>query len=145
MDFKVRALEFLEIYAKTANKTEPQNQLQLIQGLLKAMTVAHSDKHTVLFERIKSVLALTSSSNKRQDQITSSDNECEMLLTEMLTMILRPKQDASLQKAYNDSFSVLTKHFWQKSKKNHKFLVFTYESLLQKFLEGRSTQSKEFF
>lgn len=66
-------------------------------------------------------------------------------MTELLTMIIKPKQDVGLAKAYNDCFTVLTKHFWQQGKKNHKFLVFTYESLLNKFLEGRSSQNKEFF
>lgn len=56
MDFKVRALDFLSIYVKQS-QPDAANQLKLIQGLLKALTVAHKDSHTILFDRIKSVLA----------------------------------------------------------------------------------------
>jgi len=42
MDFKVRALDFLSIYVKQS-QPDASNQLKLIQGLLKALTVAHKD------------------------------------------------------------------------------------------------------
>lgn len=41
MEFKVRALDFLSIYCKQSQKSDLQ--LVLIQGLLKALTVAHKD------------------------------------------------------------------------------------------------------
>ena len=34
------------------------NSLDVIQGLLKALQVANTDKNTILFDRIKSVIAL---------------------------------------------------------------------------------------
>lgn len=59
MDFKVRAVDFLSIYVKQrAFKGNSEVQIKLIRGLLKGLSVAHADKHQVLFERIKSVLAL---------------------------------------------------------------------------------------
>ena len=57
MDFKVRALDFLSIYVKQNASPPAETQMKLIQGLLKALQVAHNDSHTILFERIKSVLA----------------------------------------------------------------------------------------
>jgi len=59
MDFKVRAVDFLSIYVKQRSfKGDSEVQIKLIRGLLKSLSVAHTDKHQILFERIKSVLAL---------------------------------------------------------------------------------------
>lgn len=59
MDFKVRAVDFLSIYVKQrAFQGDSDVQVKLIRGLLKGLSVAHADKHTILFERIKSVLSL---------------------------------------------------------------------------------------
>ena len=61
MDFKVRALDFISIYVKEMKKKENSKvQMQsfdLIKGLLKTLQVAHQDKHTILFDRIKTILA----------------------------------------------------------------------------------------
>lgn len=54
----------------------------------------------------------------------------------MMVMLLRQHNDQKLQKAYCDSFIVLTRHFWEK-KDNREFLSFTYKELLKKFLGGR--------
>ena len=94
MDFKVRALDFLSIYVKQS-QPDTTNQLKLIQGLLKALTVAHKDSHTILFDRIKSVLAQIAKQSTAQtkeeskNDATSSGKECKMLLTEMMAMLLR--------------------------------------------------------
>ena len=61
MDFKVRVLDFLAIYVKeTRNKNSEKkfDSLHLIKGLLKGLQVAHRDKNTILFDRIKTVLTL---------------------------------------------------------------------------------------
>ena len=59
MDFKVRAVDFLSIYVKQrAYQSDPSVQIKLIRGLLKGLSAANVDKHQILFERIKSVLAL---------------------------------------------------------------------------------------
>ena len=59
MDFKVRALDFLSIYVKEKGyQGNSMAQLKLIRGLLSALSVAHKDKHQILFDRIKSVLTI---------------------------------------------------------------------------------------
>ncbi len=84
------------------------------------MNVAHGDKHTILFDRIKSVLALiaksTASMSEESKTLNTEGKECKILLTEMMTMLLRAHQDAALSKAYSDSFIVLSKHFWEGDK-----------------------------
>lgn len=58
MDFKVRALDFLSIYIKEKHyQTKPMYQIKLIRGLLSALSVAHRDNHTTLFDRIKLILS----------------------------------------------------------------------------------------
>jgi hypothetical protein len=152
MDFKVRALDFLSIYVKQtqaqAKRQSAETQMVLIQGLLKALTVAHGDKHTTLFDRIKSVLAMiakqssastthaTLSTSAEESKSSGEGKECKILLTEMMAMLLRQHKDAGLSKAYSDSFIVLTKHFWEDAAQKE-FLTFTYKELLKKFLAGR--------
>lgn len=62
MDFKVRVLDFLSIYVKEMKKAENQDRpidsYKLIKGLLKGLQVAHQDKNTILFDRIKTVLTM---------------------------------------------------------------------------------------
>ena len=41
--------------------------MHLIQGLLKALTTAHKDKHTILFDRIKTVLAMMAKQDKAEE------------------------------------------------------------------------------
>jgi len=159
MDFKVRALDFLSIYVKQKGYSgKAAAQIKLIQGLLKALSVAHKDQHTILFDRIKSVLTLmakqgspqqvsSSATNPEESKATgqeSNASECKVLLTEMMSMLLRQHKDPALQKAYSDCFILLTKHFYEKSeddKATRDFLVFTYKELLKKFLQGRCAQT----
>ena len=58
----MRAVDFLSIYVKSRayQKSEDATtiQIKLIRGLLKGLSSAHTDKNPILFERIKSVLAL---------------------------------------------------------------------------------------
>ena len=57
MDFKVRVLDFIAIYVQEMKNEEKQlDSLKLIKGLLKSLQVAHADKNTILFNRIKTVL-----------------------------------------------------------------------------------------
>lgn len=64
-----------------------------------------------------------------------------MLMTEMQVMLMRPVKDTNLQKAYTESFIVLTKHFWE-NPANHEFLTFTFNELLKRFLGGRCESIK---
>lgn len=109
--------------------------MPLIQGLLKGLSVAHKDKHQALFDRIKAVLTLIAKQSAGGNQQAGS-TECKMLLTELLTMLMRQHNDAALYKAYSDSLVVLIKHFWE-TPANHEFLTFTFKELLKKFLGGR--------
>jgi len=66
-------LDFIAIYVKEMKKGNQQfDTLRLIKGLLKALQVAHSDKNTILFERIKTVLTLIARGNN-----VSCDNDEE--------------------------------------------------------------------
>lgn len=139
MDFKVRALDFLDIYVKQSDhKRAPETQMKLIQGLLKGLNSAQNDNHTILFDRIKSVLGSIAkqSSHAAEEQKSSDGKECQILLTEMMTMLLRTQKDQALCKAYADSFVVLTKQFWEDASQRE-FITFTYKELLKKFLSGR--------
>lgn len=71
-DFKVRVLDFIAIYVKEMKKANPAQRrsydaLKLIKQLLKALQVAHSDKNTILFERIKTVLTLIARGNSSSE------------------------------------------------------------------------------
>lgn len=138
MDFKVRALDFLDIYVKQSANRSPEIQMKLIQGLLKGLTTAQNDNNTILFDRIKTVLASIAkqSSNSTEEHKASDGKECKMLLTEMMTMLLRTQKDQALSKAYADSFVVLTKLFWEDPSQKE-FITFTYKELLKKLLSGR--------
>lgn len=58
MDFKVRTLDFMSIYIKEKHyQTKPAYQIKIIRGLLNALSVAHRDSNTTLFERIKQILS----------------------------------------------------------------------------------------
>lgn len=58
----------MAIYIKEMNKRggssegeqhkHKHDSIKLVQGLLKAMQVAHADRNMILFERIKSVIAI---------------------------------------------------------------------------------------
>lgn len=169
MDFKVRALDFIAIYVKEMKKKEnSQVQMQsfdLIKGLLKTLQVAHQDKHTILFDRIKTILATMAKSQAGQkgaskdksdgnmeegkaeeDEENSGAKESEILLTEMMGLLLRPCKDEKLLKTYVDCFIVLTKHLYESSLDDQdgplfKFLVFTFKELLKKLLQSRNSKS----
>jgi len=70
MDFKVRVLDFLAIYVKEMKKAEnsekPIDSHKLIKGLLKGLQVAHQDKNTILFDRIKTVLTMLAKGSQNQ-------------------------------------------------------------------------------
>lgn len=64
--------------------------------------------------------------------------ECQVLMTEMMQMLLKQHRDTALQQAYTDCFILLTKHFYdQESPEIREFLGFTFKELLSKFLGGR--------
>ncbi len=54
----------------------------------------------------------TAHATEESKALSNEGKESKILLTEMMTMLLRAHQDAALSKAYSDSFIVLSKHFW---------------------------------
>ena len=68
----MRVLDFIAIYVKEMKKVHPAQKrsydaLKLIKQLLKALQVAHADKNTILFERIKTVLTLIARGNSSSE------------------------------------------------------------------------------
>jgi len=52
-------LDFIAIFVKENKKDgATYDSMKLIKGLLKSLQIAHQDKNTILFERIKTVLAM---------------------------------------------------------------------------------------
>ena len=64
VDFKLRVLDFIEIYIKEMKKEIHYGKhikidsIKIIKGLIKSLQIAHQDKNTQLFDRIKSVLGI---------------------------------------------------------------------------------------
>ena len=145
MDFKVRAVDFLSIYVKQrAYQSDPSAQIKLIRGLLKGLSAANVDKHQILFERIKSVLALmakqgqTAAGQSTSTQEGSNDNETKSLLTEVSRLVLKPQREPAVQKAYADCFLLLIKHYYDSGDAgSREQLVAIFKDLLAKFLSGR--------
>ena len=50
-------------------------QLKLIRGLLNALSVAHKDKHQILFDRIKSVLTIMAKQSQIQEAEASENGQ----------------------------------------------------------------------
>ena len=147
MEFKVRVLDFISIYVREAHKSpdsvEGYDAHKLIKGLLKALQVAHADKNTILFDRIKSVLTLLArSGGVSGGEGKESSKESKLLLTEVMALVLKPTKDQKMHQAYIDCFISLTKYFSQSEDlKMVKFVSFTYKELLQKFLGGRGASA----
>lgn len=143
MDFKVRALDFLSIYIKEKHyQQRPVIQIKLIRGLLQSLSVAHRDGHKALFDRIKQILSqMAKQGAKAGEESKVADGglqECQVLMTEMMQMLLKQHRDQAIQQAYSDCFILLTKHFYdQESQEIRDFLSFSLKELLSKFFGGR--------
>ena len=62
----------------------------------------------------------------------------KILMTEVMSLVLKPTKDSKMHQAYIDCFVSLTKHFCDsKNKQILKYVVFTYKELLAKYLGGR--------
>jgi len=149
MEFKVRVLDFLAIYVKEMRKPENAHKEfdthKLIKGLLKSLQVAHADKNTILFDRIKTVLTLIArgnNSNQAAGSEEAQNKDSKLLITEVMALVLKPTKDAKMHMAYVDCFISLTKHFSESNDpKMVKFVSFTYKELLKKFLGGRGASA----
>lgn len=115
--------------------------LKLIKGLLKALQVAHSDNNTILFDRIKTVLTNIARGSP-QDSGSSDNKDRKLLMTEVVSLVLKPTKDHKMHQAYVDCLMNLTKTFCESADKAMiKFVSFTYQELLKKFLGGRGTSA----
>mmetsp|Transcript_18132 Transcript_18132/g.30976 ORF Transcript_18132/g.30976 Transcript_18132/m.30976 type:complete len:332 (-) Transcript_18132:50-1045(-) len=123
----------------------------IIKGLLKALQVAHLDKNTILFERIKTVLTLIARGGSSQingegqqdeEERAELNKERKMLMTEVVALVLKPTKDQKMHQAYQDCLVALTKLFGDsKDKQLKKFVALTYKELFSKFLGGRGAPS----
>jgi hypothetical protein len=85
------------IYLKEANSGASRSidGLKLTKGLLKALQVAHSDKNTVLFDRIKSVMSLMGKGASIND-VQKENKDAKILLQEVVSLALKPTKDGKL-------------------------------------------------
>lgn len=120
---------------------------------MKGLQVAHTDRNTILFERIKTVISMMAKGPQQQQQVNGaaaqdSENEGEgsgagikenkIVMTELMGQLLRHSKDQQMQKAYVDCFLLLTKTYYQSGNPRlMKFLAFTYKELLKTYLGGR--------
>ena len=103
--------------------------------------MAHSDGNTVLFERIKTVLTNIARGNTQQ-AVTGDNKDRKILMTEVMSLVLKPTKDQKMHQAYVDCLVNLTKTFCESNDKQMtKFVGFTYQELLKKFLGGRGASS----
>lgn len=117
--------------------------------------MAHSDKNTILFERIKTILTLIarggspssegggheeskSAGGLSKEALATQNKDRKILMTEIVGLVLKPTKDAKMHQAYIDCFVSITKQFCDLDDKlMQNFVVFTYKELLKKFLGGR--------
>lgn len=90
------------------------DSLKLIKGLLRALQVAHADKNTVLFDRVKTVLTNLARGSQFQssgdtDAVQDEGKDRKILMTEVVGLVLKPTKDAKMHQAYVDCFLTLTK------------------------------------
>lgn len=93
MDFKVRVLDFISIYAVQQKKNKKplgtSTSLMLVKGLLNSLKVAHQDEHTTLFERVKSVLSTIAKQGvSSEEQSAELIKEQKILMTETMAMVM---------------------------------------------------------
>lgn len=148
-DFKVRVLDFVAIYIKETKKQPTNNHalesLEIIKGLLKGLQVAHTDRNTILFERIKTVISMMARGPQQalvgegEEASDDSIKENKIVMTELMTQLLKNSKDQQMLKAYQDCFLLLTKTYYQAQSNQplQRFLAFTYKELLKNFLGGR--------
>mmetsp|Transcript_45240 Transcript_45240/g.33010 ORF Transcript_45240/g.33010 Transcript_45240/m.33010 type:complete len:167 (+) Transcript_45240:279-779(+) len=113
------------------------------------MKVAKGDHNSILFEKLKNVISgmakagsQKNAGQQEEGKESDSTKQNKILMTEIMTLMLKTSKDQQMQRAYSDCFLFLTKHYFQQgNKKMLKFLTFTYKELLKKFLGGRNSSS----
>ena len=82
----------------------------------------------------------THSSDDNGKMSENDSKDSKILLTEVISLVLKPTKDAKMHQAYVDCLVSLTKHFCD-NPNLVKFVCFTYQELLQKFLGGRGSSA----
>lgn len=95
--------------------------LEVIKGLLKGLQVAHTDRNMILFERIKTVISMMARGPQQQYETTASAvneeddgiKENKIVMTELMSQLLKQSKDPQMLKAYIECFLLLTKTYYQ--------------------------------
>jgi hypothetical protein len=71
--------------------------LEIIKGLLKALQVAHADRNTILFERLKTVISMMSRGGAASTSALGDDEdgikESKIVMTELMGQLLKQGKD----------------------------------------------------
>ena len=127
----------------------PNDKRMIItKGLLDAMAVAHYDKSSVLFDKIKTVI-VTMAKETKSSEDGDTDNEKShktILFTEILTKILNPKLDSKVTSVYRTAFFYIIKSL-KEDKDFRKLIRSSYKELLKCYLQKRAsnTLTQDFF
>lgn len=142
-DFKARVLDFLNIYVKEMKGEIPSEKRMIItKGLLDAMAVAHHDKSTVLFDKIKTVIVTMAKETKSIEGESDENDKSHktILFTEILSKILNPKLDPKVSSVYRTAFFYVIKSL--KDNKDFKKLIkSSYKELLRCYLQKRASNT----
>ena len=80
--------------------------------------------------------------NGTQSKDKGQNKDKKILMTEVMSLVLKPTKDAKMHQAYVDCFITLTKTLCDSAYAQMvKFVCFTYKELLKKFLGGRGTSA----
>ena len=142
-DFKARVLDLLNIYVKEMKGSIPGDKRMIItKGLLDAMAVAHYDKSSTLFEKLKKVIVTMAKETKATEGEDDVDekNHKTILFTEILTKILNPKMDAKVTSVYRTAFFYIIKSL-KEDKDFRKLIRSSYKELLKCYLQKRASNT----
>jgi hypothetical protein len=79
--------------------------------------VAHSDRNLILFERIKTVISMMARGPQAvaaeiEEASDESIKENKIVMTELMSQLLKNSKDQQMLKAYQDCFLLLTKTYY---------------------------------
>jgi hypothetical protein len=87
----------------------------VIKKLLEALEIAHADQNQALFDRLKSVITQIGRNKKASDKSSGDGEEAvkdrKILMTEVMSRMLKQGGDKKLHTAYTDTFIILTKSY----------------------------------
>ncbi len=79
--------------------------------------MAHSDRNLILFERIKTVISMMARGPQAvaaegEEASDESIKENKIVMTELMSQLLKNSKDQQMLKAYQDCFLLLTKTYY---------------------------------